>query len=130
MYKFLSLRLNPDQDLKKQIQYFCEQNQINAGCIVSAIGSLKKCKLRLANSSNFFESSAYFEMISLSGTLSVNGCHLHMAVADQNGHVMGGHLVDENIIYTTCEVVILKLEDQVFHRVHDPVTGFKELKIT
>lgn len=130
MYKFLSLRLNPGQDLKKEILSFSEQQQIKAGCIVSAVGSLKKCKLRLANSSEFFEASAYFEIISLNGTLSVNGCHLHTSIADSNGNVKGGHLVDENIIYTTCEIVILKLENQVFEREIDSVTGFKELKIT
>lgn len=130
MYQFLSLRLNPGQDLKKEIISFCEQQQIKAGCIVSAIGSLKKCKLRLANTSDFFESSAYFEILSFNGTLSVNGCHLHISIADNSGQVKGGHLVDENIIYTTCEIVILKLENQVFDRELDTSTGFKELKIT
>jgi predicted DNA-binding protein with PD1-like motif len=130
MHQFLSLKLNPEHDLKKELQFFCENNQIQAGCIVSGIGSLKKAKLRLANSSNFYESVSFFEIVSLSGSLSVNGCHIHISISDKEGNIKGGHLVEGNIIYTTAEIVILKLNDQTYEREFDSITGFKELKIT
>ncbi|MEQ1722124.1 MAG: PPC domain-containing DNA-binding protein [Pseudobdellovibrio sp.] len=130
MHQFLSLKLNPEQDLKRELQSFCEKNTIQAGCIVSGIGSLKKAKIRLANSSEFFESVSFFEIVSLSGSLSVNGCHIHISIADKDGNIKGGHLVDDNLIYTTAEIVILKLSGQTYEREFDSITGFKELKIT
>ena len=129
MNKVFSFRLNPNEDLKNEIQNFCEKNNILAGCILSAVGSLETIKIRLANSQNVFETTEKFEIVSVSGTVSRNGCHLHIAVADSNGKVTGGHLMNGNKIYTTCEIIILCLKDQEFKRENDVATGFNELKI-
>ena len=129
MHTIHSLRLTPDQDLKTEIQNFCNQSNISAGCILSAVGSLKIAKLRLAASDSFFEAKGKFEIVSVTGTISKNGSHIHIALADETGKVTGGHLTDGNLIYTTCELVVLNLETQEFKREHDPATGFKELEI-
>jgi hypothetical protein len=55
--------------------------------------------LRLANctSNNKNETVSLderFEIVSLTGTLSRHGAHLHVAVADFQGNVVGGHLMD------------------------------------
>ncbi len=128
MNKVYSLRLTPEQDLKTEIQNFCVKNNIAAGCILSAVGSLSIANLRLAGSSTFFEKTAKFEIVSATGTISKEASHIHIAVADEAGVVVGGHLMPGNIIYTTCELVLLSIEDQEFKREHDPATGFKELK--
>ena len=122
-------RLSPNQDFKSEISRYCTLHQISAGCIVSAVGSLSKTKLRLAGAGQFFESDKKFEIVSVTGTVSSNGSHLHISIADTDGQVTGGHLVEGNLIYTTCEVVILKLEDFEFKREHDAVTGYNELQI-
>lgn len=129
MNSLFSFRLTPKQDFKKEIQNYCAKNNILAGCILSAVGSLKTVKLRLANSQNIFESKENFEIVSATGTVSKNGCHLHISVADSNGKVTGGHLLDDNKIHTTCEVVILSIQDQEFKRELDAATGFNELAI-
>lgn len=123
-------RLLPNDDLKIQLATICSQNNILAGCILSSVGSLKQLHLRLANSKNFFQRTENFEILSLNGTISTEGIHLHMSVADSQGNVIGGHLVDNNIIYTTCELIILELPEYQFRRQQDVVTGFKELKIS
>ena len=127
MNKFYSLRLLPNQDIKIEIQNFCTLNDISAGCILSAVGSLNLVKLRLAGAEAFFESSQKFEIVSATGTISKNGSHVHIAIADERGNVVGGHLVNGNIIYTTCELVMLSLGHQEFKREFDPATGFNEL---
>lgn len=129
MHAIHSVRLTPDQDLKIEIHNFCNQNNISAGCIISAVGSLKIAKLRLAGSNSFFEAKGNFEIVSITGTISKNGSHVHIALADEAGKVTGGHLTDGNLIYTTCELVLLSIENQEFTREHDPVTGFNEIKI-
>ena len=83
--------------------------------------------MRLANTDKAFHSEGPFEIISLNGTLSRGGLHLHMAVADANGTTWGGHLLDGNLIYTTCELVLMEIPNVEFVREIDPQTGFLEL---
>ena len=123
------LRLLPGQDLKKEIVRLCSEKNILAGCIVSSVGSLKAINLRLSGSKDFLKKLENFEILSLNGTVSVHGLHLHLALSDHRGNAMGGHLMDENIIFTTCELIILELDSFTFTRPEDSQTGFKELKI-
>lgn len=128
-HSFLVLRLNPDEDLKKKIASICEKNKIMAGAVVSVVGSLKNLNIRLANSNAFLKREEKMEVLSLQGSVSVSGVHLHISVADSKGNVMGGHLMDENIIFTTLEMVILIFEDLIFDRKIDNQTGYNELII-
>jgi uncharacterized protein len=128
--KTFAVRLLPDEDLKKKIAQTCKEQNIQAGCILSAVGSLKKLNIRLANSKKSLIMHENFEVLSLCGTVSAAGIHLHIAVANSDGQTLGGHLLDENIIYTTCELIIVELEDLRFSREHDEKTGFKEIIFT
>ena len=72
---------------------------------------------------------ARFEVVSLVGTLSPDGLHLHASLGDEEGEVRGGHLV-RAIVHTTAEIVIGDAPALVFSRDLDPRTGFKELVIS
>lgn len=122
-----ALRLKSGQDLKKEILAFCQTKSILAGCIVSSVGSLSQVHLRLAYSQNFLFKIEHYEILSLNGTVSKNGLHLHMSVADKTGATVGGHVIDNNLIYTTCELIILELSNYIFSRELDPQTKFNEL---
>lgn len=123
------LRLTPALDLKLELIRFCNKNKIKAACILSAVGSLQKANLRLANSNSTYTEEKNFEIVSATGTLSENGCHVHISIADSEGKVLGGHLLEKNLIYTTCELVILEIPNTEFKRELDPTTTFDELKI-
>lgn len=123
------LRLHPAEDLKLELLNYCKKNKITAACILSAVGSLDKINLRLANSDKVLSLTEKFEIVSATGTLSDSGCHIHISAADNTGKVIGGHLLDQNRIFTTCELVILQLENFEFKRELDPATGFNELKV-
>jgi uncharacterized protein len=127
--KTFALRLKGDRDLKQSLKEFVSLNQIQAGFILTTVGSLKEAKIRLADrpDSTFFQEK--FEIVSLVGTLSIYGIHLHISVANREGKTIGGHLDDGCIIYTTAEIVIGESEDLIFTREVDEGTGFKELKI-
>ena len=124
-----ALRLSPGDDLKLVLTGYCLQRQIAAATIVSCVGSLSKLHLRLASATKFLQRSTLFEIVSLVGTLSPDGVHLHLSAADDSGVVWGGHLMDGNIIHTTAEIVIMELLDYQFQRVFDAATGYKELLI-
>lgn len=125
----IPLRLLPGQDLKAELSKLSEQNQLSAAFVVSGIGSLSSLKLRLANSQTVLEKTEAFEILSLQGSLSKNGLHLHMSVSDSKGHVYGGHVMPGCLIKTTAEILILRCENFEFLREVDSATGYQELKI-
>lgn len=125
----LPLRLLPDQDLKLELTRIAEKNQLSAAFVVSGIGSLSNLKLRMANSQTIIEKKDYFEILSLQGTLSNQGVHLHISVSDSKGHLLGGHVVPGCIINTTAEILIVNCEDYDFKREVDSTTGYMELKV-
>ncbi len=127
--KIFPLRLEPNQDLKENLISFVNLNNIQAGFIITAVGSLKKANLRFSTQNFSQVFNEFFEIVSLVGTVSVNGVHLHIAVSDRKGNTLGGHLMTGCLIYTTAEIIIGESEDFVFLREIDDKTGFKELKI-
>lgn len=72
---------------------------------------------------------ARFEIVSLVGTLSPDGLHLHASLGDEVGTVCGGHLVRATV-HTTAEVVVGVSNTLKFAREMDPATGFKELVVS
>ena len=124
-----AIRLTIGQDLKKEIKKYCEHHQIQAGVILSSVGCLYKCKLRMAGGQEYYENEKDYEIISLNGTCSKNGLHLHCSLSDVDGHVIGGHLEEGCFINTTCELVLLELEDFKFTREFDETTGYHELVV-
>ena len=70
-----------------------------------------------------------FEIVSLSGTISPNGVHLHLSIADAAGKTVGGHLVHGCVVHTTVEIVVADMGGVRFARIPDPATGYKELNI-
>ncbi|MBK7960597.1 MAG: DNA-binding protein [Bdellovibrionales bacterium] len=122
-------RLSKHQDLRKMLAAWVIEEDILAATILSSVGSLSSVNLRLANTEKHYTSREPHEIISLNGTLSKHGLHLHLSVADSTGKVWGGHLMTDNLIFTTCELVIMIIPDFEFFREHDSSTGFRELKI-
>ncbi|WP_375326297.1 PPC domain-containing DNA-binding protein [Candidatus Tisiphia endosymbiont of Nemotelus uliginosus] len=126
---FYAIRIHPGQDLKKEINKFVINNSIKAGAIVTGVGSLRQANLRLANEKEATMYKDKFEIVSLVGTIGLEGQHLHISISDKTGKTVGGHLMDENIIYTTAEIVIIKFNDLLFSREMDSITNCKELVI-
>jgi predicted DNA-binding protein with PD1-like motif len=127
--KIFALRLKPNQDFKESIKNFVTSNNIEAGFILTTVGSLKQATLRFANQNDSKVLQDKFEIVSLVGTLSTHGIHLHISISDKDGKTIGGHLEKGCLIYTTAEIVIGVSEDFIFVRTVDETTGYKELEI-
>ncbi|MFW6732799.1 MAG: PPC domain-containing DNA-binding protein, partial [Synechococcus sp.] len=80
--KVMPLRLTPGADLRRALETWMGKQPEQAGCVISAVGSLSLAQLRLAGASQAKAIHGELEIISLSGTLSPDGAHLHIAVAD------------------------------------------------
>ena len=128
--KVVPLRLQPDADLRRALEAWIGEQEEQAGCVISAVGSLSVAQLRLAGAAEATTIRGDLELISLSGTLSPDGAHLHIAVADSQGAVIGGHLCAGSLVRTTAELVIGLLPEWQFSRELDPATGYAELRIS
>jgi predicted DNA-binding protein with PD1-like motif len=129
MTKTFAFRLKPGEDLRKGIEAFVNANNIKAGWIASCAGSLTDYSIRFANQPNASNGQGHFEIVSLTGTVSVNGSHMHISISDSTGKTIGGHLLDSNIIYTTAEIILQQSDDFVFTREKDGSTPWEELQI-
>ena len=124
-----TFRLKPGQDLFNQIETFVAKKNIEAGCVLSAVGSLTHATLRLANREYFSEYEGHFEIVSMTGTVSIHGSHLHISISDRDGKTIGGHLVPGCKIYTTAEMVLGIFDDVVYKREFAEDSGYDELVV-
>jgi uncharacterized protein len=124
-----AFRLKQGQDLKKEIQQFVTDKKITAGWIGTCVGSLTQYNIRFANQPNGSSDTGHFEMVSLTGTLSINGSHLHISLSDSTGKTIGGHLMDGCTVYTTAEIVIQSSDAFAFTREKDGSTPWEELQV-
>ena len=125
---YYTFRLKKGADLKKGITKYVKENNIS-GVILSGVGSLDKLSIRLADGESTLEKEEQYEIVSLNGTLSTDGIHLHIAVSDNDGKTIGGHLKDGSIINTTAEICLLDIPNIKFSREYDEDTGYNELVI-
>jgi uncharacterized protein len=125
-----TFRLKPGQDLFDSIEEVVKENGIEAGCILSSVGSLTHATIRLANRNFYNEYEGHFEIVSMTGTVSVHGSHLHVAISDGDGVTIGGHLVSGCKIYTTAEIVLAVFDDVVYKReLFENDSGYEELVV-
>lgn len=127
--KAIALRLRPNDDVKASLVDFMRQHTIEAACILTCVGSLRHAALRLADHAEGTTFDGPFEIVSLTGTLSQHGEHIHICLADGEGRTIGGHLLDGCTVYTTAEIVLGVLPDVRFVREHDPLSGYDELVV-
>ena len=127
MNTFEVIRLHPGDDLRGALAKLARERNLEAGFVLSAIGSLDPAVLRYAGRPEATTLTGDFEILTLAGTLGTGGVHLHMSISDSGGRVLGGHVAQGCIVRTTAEIVIGRAEDWVFERAPDPATGYLEL---
>ena len=128
-------RIKPGEDLWETIQNKALESGYGSHCVVTCVGSLKFCKIRLAGATptnqNTITIDGPLEIVSLTGTIIQDRAHLHISVSDKEGKVLGGHLMKGSIVDTTAEVVLANLSSfgYILTREIDEKTGFRELVV-
>ncbi len=125
----LPLRLRPSSDLRRALEASLDPRRHRAAFVMAGIGSLSQARLRLAGKKQPEVLDGNLEILTLAGSISSDGAHLHMSVADETGHVTGGHVGYDCMVRTTAEVLLVLLPEWSFTREQDPMTGFAELVI-
>ncbi|SUH64659.1 DNA-binding protein [Salmonella enterica subsp. enterica serovar Madelia] len=108
----------------------CNRNQLHAAWIAGCTGSLADVALRYAGQEATTSLTGTFEVISLNGTLELTGEHLHLAVSDPYGAMLGGHMMPGCTVRTTLELVIGELPALTFSRQPCAISGYDELHIS
>jgi predicted DNA-binding protein with PD1-like motif len=125
----LPLRLHPHQDLRSALDAVLSQHQLGAAFVLQGIGSLSVARIRFAGRSEATELRGDLEILTLAGSLSPDGAHLHISVADAEGRVTGGHVAPGCIVRTTAELLIASLPEHRISREPDADSGWDELAI-
>jgi predicted DNA-binding protein with PD1-like motif len=127
--RFWALRLRPGQDLRVELGRFARAKRLRAGFVASCAGSCTRTSVRHANQPGASVREGHFEIVSLTGTLAMDGMHVHAGFADSTGATFGGHLMDGSLVYTTAEIVIGELDRATFAREVDSTYGYRELSV-
>jgi predicted DNA-binding protein with PD1-like motif len=127
--EILPLRLVPGQDLRAALEAVVASSQLRAAYVLQGIGSLSVANVRYAGAAQAAVLRGDFEILTLAGSLSQDGVHLHISISDADGQVIGGHVAAGCIVRTTAEVLIALLPGHRFSREFDAVTGFDELVV-
>lgn len=125
----IAFRLKPGEDLKEGIERVVKEKQIRAGWVATCVGSLTDYHIRFADRPQGNTGSGHFEIVSLTGTVSLNGSHLHISISDSTGKTTGGHLLTGCKVYTTAEIVLLSTDKYEFTREKDGTTPWEELHV-
>src|SRR5688572_5380277 len=122
-------RLEPGDDLRRRVEDTALAHGWGAAFVVAGIGSLRPAALRFAGADQASVIDRDLELLSLTGSLSPHGAHLHMSVSDETGQVLGGHVAYGCRVRTTVELLITVLPGWRFTRELDTRTGFSELVV-
>ena len=125
----MTFRLSPGDDLRSALDQAFHAHRLSAAFVLQGIGSLSVAKIRYAGRDEATELRGDLEILTLAGTLSAQGPHLHMSVSDADGRVSGGHVTPGCIVRTTAEILVALLEEHTFSRENDAQTGFPELVV-
>jgi uncharacterized protein len=123
------LRLCPGDDLRVAVEDALRQRNLQAAFVVQGIGSLDVAALRFAGAQAPTEIRGDLEILTLAGSVSLDGAHLHMSIADARGQVFGGHVARGCTVRTTAELLLVSVPGYSFVRELDPRTGYLELLI-
>lgn len=127
--EYIPCRLSPGDDLKLALERLHAQSGWDAAFVAAGIGSLDRAAVRYAGEPDAQLVEGRYEILTLQGSLSADGAHLHIAVSDAEGRVTGGHVRPGCRIATTAEILVALLPGFRFAREDDAVTGYPELVI-
>ena len=124
-----TFRLRRGDDLLTEIRRQAEACGLQAGYVACCVGCVSRARLRDAGGVDYHELNEPMEIVSLTGTVSINRCHLHAVFSKRDLSTVGGHLGEGCTINTTAEVILVAVDQVAFGSAFDPDTGFYELTL-
>lgn len=123
------LRLPYDCDLLQELNRVCSENRVTLGRL-EAIGAVRSAQIgfydQINRSYEFTTIARPLEIVKLTGNISLKDgkpfVHAHIALADRDGSMYGGHLAEGTVVFA-CECLIQSFDGPPFERKADTQTG-------
>ncbi|MDO4567996.1 MAG: DNA-binding protein [Clostridia bacterium] len=123
-------RLHRGDDILLALSELAREHDIRAGAVVCAVGCVLRARIRDASGVTVHELDEHMEIVSMTGTISRQRSHVHIALAGEDMAVIGGHMLEGCIVNTTCELAVLELEGWSIGEEYDTDTGYGEARFT
>jgi predicted DNA-binding protein with PD1-like motif len=122
-------RLPYGADLLDEIVTLADRHGIEAAAL-QGLGALRHARLAYydqgAKIYDEFDLDGPLEITALAGNLSrrdgAPAAHVHLTLADHEGHAFGGHAAPGCLVFA-CELVVSELHGPALERTYDAVTG-------
>ena len=107
----LPLKLAPGSDLRLSLEELAQRDGIS-GFILGVVGNLTKASFQCPGQAEPTVLEGDLEVITLNGTFSPEGVHLHLSLSDGACQVWGGHLEPGTIVQKGVDLLIGVLEQR------------------
>ena len=107
----LPLKLAPGSDLRLSLEELAQRDGIS-GFILGVVGNLTKASFQCPGQATPTVLEGDLEVITLNGTFSPEGVHLHLSLSDGACQVWGGHLEPGTIVQKGVDLLIGVLEQR------------------
>ncbi len=108
----LPLKLSPGSDLRLSIEQIGQQ-QNRSGFVLGVVGNLSKAVFQCPGRSEPTTLEGNLEIITLNGTFSNEGVHLHLSLSDGDCQVWGGHLEPGTTVLKGADILVGFLDNDV-----------------
>lgn len=105
----LPLKLAPGSDLRLSLEELAKRDGIS-GFVLGVVGNLTKASFQCPGQAEPTVLEGDLEIITLNGTFSPEGVHLHLSLSDGACQVWGGHLEPSTIVQKGVDLLIGVLE--------------------
>jgi len=107
----LPLKLAPGSDLRLSLEELARRDGIS-GFVLGVVGNLTKASFQCPGQAEPTVLEGDLEVITLNGTFSPEGVHLHLSLSDGACQVWGGHLEPGTIVQKGVDLLIGVLEQR------------------
>ena len=107
----LPLKLAPGSDLRLSLEELAQREGIS-GFVLGVVGNLTKASFQCPGQAEPTVLEGDLEVITLNGTFSPEGVHLHLSLSDGACQVWGGHLEPGTIVQKGVDLLIGVLEQR------------------
>ena len=143
--RVLVVRLGPDEDVLPAMERLLLDADLTNGVILSGVASLRHASVR--NIVRFPEEwpiqpgdrtrttvPGPLEILAMQGNVAPKPdgglfihCHVEFSVGSPAAVTYGGHLIEDTVVGTTCELYVAELRGLDVRRAHDPHTQTLEI---
>jgi len=107
----LPLKLAPGSDLRLSLEDLAQRDGIS-GFVLGVVGNLTKASFQCPGQAEPTVLEGDLEVITLNGTFSPEGVHLHLSLSDGACQVWGGHLEPGTIVQKGVDLLIGVLDQR------------------